>query len=374
MLANFVQETANAPGTAATINLGGAAAGRLPFIPTFASGSVVFYGMDDGTLAEMGIGTVTAGSPNTLARTTVLWNSAGTTARMNFLGSVRVYCAVPAERAIYLRPDGTVQNATATGSALFRAADAAAARTAIGAGTVQTGALTASGLTMATARLLGRTTASSGAVEEITVGTGLSLTGGALVLSSQPQLREQLFTASGTWTAPAGVTQVQLVVIGGGGGGGGYDFGGAADGWQGGFGGLAAGAATVVPGTAYTVTVGAGGSGGATSANGTAGGTSSFGALMSATGGGGGPSSGGSPGTAGAGSSGTTRNTNIGVTSVTPFSGSILPRPTGSGAAVAWAINSTTAPGVAGAGAWGTSGGSLSAGGVRGIVYVQWVG
>lgn len=132
MLANFVQETANAPGQG-TVNLGGAAAGRRPFIPTFASGSTVFYGMDDGTLAEMGIGVVTAGSPNTLARTTVLWNSAGTTDLMNFLGSVRVYNAVPAERAIFLRSDGTVNNATTTGSALVRAADAAAARTAIGA-------------------------------------------------------------------------------------------------------------------------------------------------------------------------------------------------------------------------------------------------
>jgi hypothetical protein len=42
------------------------------------------------------------------------------------------------------------------------------------------GAVTSSGLTMATARLLGRTTASTGAVEEITVGSGLSLTGGTL--------------------------------------------------------------------------------------------------------------------------------------------------------------------------------------------------
>ncbi len=42
------------------------------------------------------------------------------------------------------------------------------------------GAITSSGLTMATARLLGRTTASTGAVEEITVGTGLSLSAGAL--------------------------------------------------------------------------------------------------------------------------------------------------------------------------------------------------
>lgn len=37
-------------------------------------------------------------------------------------------------------------------------------------------------ITMATARLLGRTTASPGAVEEITVGTGLSFTGGTLAL------------------------------------------------------------------------------------------------------------------------------------------------------------------------------------------------
>lgn len=42
------------------------------------------------------------------------------------------------------------------------------------------GAVTASGITMATARMLGRTTASTGAVEEITVGSGLSLTAGAL--------------------------------------------------------------------------------------------------------------------------------------------------------------------------------------------------
>lgn len=45
------------------------------------------------------------------------------------------------------------------------------------------GAITASGLTMSTARLLGRTTASTGAVEEMTVGTGLSLAAGDLDLA-----------------------------------------------------------------------------------------------------------------------------------------------------------------------------------------------
>lgn len=48
---------------------------------------------------------------------------------------------------------------------------------------IAAGAITSSGLTMATARLLGRTSASSGAVEEITVGSGLSLAAGALTAS-----------------------------------------------------------------------------------------------------------------------------------------------------------------------------------------------
>lgn len=45
---------------------------------------------------------------------------------------------------------------------------------------VPVGAVTSSQLTMATSRLLGRTTASAGAVEEITVSSPLSLSGGAL--------------------------------------------------------------------------------------------------------------------------------------------------------------------------------------------------
>ncbi len=45
---------------------------------------------------------------------------------------------------------------------------------------VAPGAITTSGLTMATARILGRTTASTGAVEEITIGSGLSLSAGTL--------------------------------------------------------------------------------------------------------------------------------------------------------------------------------------------------
>ena len=53
---------------------------------------------------------------------------------------------------------------------------------------VAPGAVTSSGLTMATNRLLGRTSASTGVIEEITVGTGLSLSGGSLTNSAPDQV------------------------------------------------------------------------------------------------------------------------------------------------------------------------------------------
>lgn len=98
MLDNMVQESASNPGTAATINLAGAATGRRGFVAAFGGGAIVDYTMDDGTQWEYGIGTITAGSPNTLTRTTVLQNSAGTTSRLNFTGTVRVYNALSMSR------------------------------------------------------------------------------------------------------------------------------------------------------------------------------------------------------------------------------------------------------------------------------------
>ncbi len=97
------------------------------------------------------------------------------------------------------------------------------------------------------------------------------------------------FTASGSWTCPAGVTSVTVQGCGGGGGGGGGESG------QDGFtrtqcAGSGGGGAifsrltvAVTPGTVYTVTIGAGGAGGAkavsTASNGTDGGDTTFGSL-----------------------------------------------------------------------------------------------
>ena len=98
------------------------------------------------------------------------------------------------------------------------------------------------------------------------------------------------FTSVGstTWTAPEGVTSVDYLVVGGGGGGG---FGGRSGG--GGAGGMRTGTLSVVGGTSYTVTVGAGGAkgtivGGDFGNPGTNGGDSVFASITSDGGGGGG--------------------------------------------------------------------------------------
>lgn len=69
---------------------------------------------------------------------------------------------------------GILKNTTTTGVPTIATA---------GTDYIAPGSITGSGLTMATARLLGRTTASTGAIEEITIGAGLTLTGGELAAS-----------------------------------------------------------------------------------------------------------------------------------------------------------------------------------------------
>ena len=101
MLRNYVAETSTAPGTSSTINLAGAITGRLAFVAVFTNGAPVYYFMTDGAQTEWGAGTFNTGAPNTLTRTTVIGNSAGTTARLNFTSSTTVYSEIPAERVIY---------------------------------------------------------------------------------------------------------------------------------------------------------------------------------------------------------------------------------------------------------------------------------
>ena len=95
----------------------------------------------------------------------------------------------------------------------------------------------------------------------------------------------QTFLATGTWTAPTGVTEVQYLVVAGGAGGGRVVAGG------GGAGGFRTGTGlSVTAGTDYTITVGAGGPGSANrnQAASVQNGSNSVFSTITATGGGGG--------------------------------------------------------------------------------------
>lgn len=104
-------------------------------------------------------------------------------------------------------------------------------------------------------------------------------------------LSVQVFTASGTWTKPAGINQVVVEVQGAGGGGGGADetSGNNVSAGGGGGGGYSKEFITSGLGATETVTVGTGGAGGLnTGTNGSSGGNSSFGAFCTGNGGSGG--------------------------------------------------------------------------------------
>jgi hypothetical protein len=134
--------------------------------------------------------------------------------------------------------------------------------------------------------------------------------GGGKVLRAQ-----EFLSGSTNWTAPAGVTEVWVTGCGGGGGGGGTKTGGGGCGGGGGGGGQSVFRMrlSVTAGNTYSVSIGAAGAAGTDQSvnptNGGTGGNTTFGGLLTLTGGSGGVRADGSVGAAGgaAGGSGATR-------------------------------------------------------------------
>jgi hypothetical protein len=105
---NRVLQEASAPGTGTTVNLAVATVtGFVSWASQFANGAAIYYVLDDGNQVETGFGVFNTGSPNTISRATVLWNSAGTQpSRLNFTTTTRVFAQVPAEYLGYRTTTG----------------------------------------------------------------------------------------------------------------------------------------------------------------------------------------------------------------------------------------------------------------------------
>ena len=89
--------------------------------------------------------------------------------------------------------------------------------------TVATGAVTYAKMqsTSAPSVLVGRGSPTAGAIQEISLGTGLSITGTTINAVAIPTITvdTQTFDVSGTWTKPAGAVTTTIVMSGGGSGG-----------------------------------------------------------------------------------------------------------------------------------------------------------
>ena len=113
-----VKETSTTSGTG-TLNLAGAVSGFDTFVSGIGTGNTTYYAIfEQGTVNwEVGIGTVTDATPDTLARTTVITNSLGNTDKISFGGETAdVFCTMPATKTLYLDDSGVATAAAGIGT------------------------------------------------------------------------------------------------------------------------------------------------------------------------------------------------------------------------------------------------------------------
>ena len=118
-----VRETSTSQGTG-TINLAGAVTGFKTFVAGIGNSNETYYAIfEEGTnLFEIGIGTVTDATPDTLSRDTVLSNSSGNTSKITFSGgTLSVFCTMPASKSVYLDASGVPVGAASNGFAVAMA-------------------------------------------------------------------------------------------------------------------------------------------------------------------------------------------------------------------------------------------------------------
>jgi hypothetical protein len=126
VLNDRVRETSTSQGTG-TINLAGAVTGFQTFVSGIGTGNTTYYAIfEEGTnLFEIGLGTVTDATPDTLSRTTVLSNSSGNTSNINFnsggSSTLSVFCTMPASKSVFLDATGTPVGAASNGFAVAMA-------------------------------------------------------------------------------------------------------------------------------------------------------------------------------------------------------------------------------------------------------------
>ena len=122
VLNDRVKETSTTSGTG-TINLAGAVTNFETFVAGIGNSNTVYYAIvhQDQPEFEVGIGTVTDASPDTLSRTTILSSSNSDSLVSFSSGTKDVFCTLPASKSVFLDATGTPVGAASAGFALAMA-------------------------------------------------------------------------------------------------------------------------------------------------------------------------------------------------------------------------------------------------------------
>ncbi len=117
-----VKETSTTTGTG-TLNLAGAQTGFDTFVAGVGNSNTTYYAIyNQGTSEwEVGIGTVTDATPDTLSRSTVISSSNSDSAVTFSAGTKDVFCTLPASKAVYLDASGVPVGAASNGFAVAMA-------------------------------------------------------------------------------------------------------------------------------------------------------------------------------------------------------------------------------------------------------------
>lgn len=114
LVADRVRETSTSTGTG-TFSLAGAVIGYQAFSSAIGNGNTTYYTISNPGVNEWEVGIGTVGS-GTLARTTVLASSTGTSLVDFTAGSKDVFCTYPSEAAVFADNAVTLTNKTISGS------------------------------------------------------------------------------------------------------------------------------------------------------------------------------------------------------------------------------------------------------------------
>jgi len=121
VLNDRVKEETTTTGTG-TISLDGAVDGFESFVSGIGNSNNTYYAIVGGSEWEVGIGTVTDATPDTLSRDTILTSSNADSAVNFSAGTKSVFCTLPASKTVYIDSDGNTVGAASEAFAITMAA------------------------------------------------------------------------------------------------------------------------------------------------------------------------------------------------------------------------------------------------------------